>query len=236
MLPSEYKEATALSRAFSKRSLADSQKLYAYINRAVSEANDVEHPQSQRSIDFIIKLYEPYIKKVSTSVYMKLRTHYAFEDIFQEITVIFLKLLYRYKEKKSSFSYYMYNFLPQYVKLWVNQQNKVSWSSVDHTILENTINPMFEFFDVADYYHAAMLEEECIKFIKERSLKFARSNTVFEVCTNYFLGNQTCSEISDNLNISYHAVYEVINKIKKELYEFLKTSKFYDSDLIGPPK
>ena len=46
------------------------------------------------------------------------------------------------------------------------------------------------------------------------------------MCNKIFLGNTTCSELATELGISYHAVYEIINKIKKELVFFFNENSF----------
>ena len=232
MLFSEYKEAMRLSRSFHNRSKVNSEQLYAYIATAVKEAQDPGNPATHKSINFIVKLYEPFIKNVSYTVFSSLKKQIEFQDAFQETVEVFLKLLYRYNSSLASFSYYIYRFLPQYMKLRINHELRYQQTPIDNFIIDALLSSGVEHngFDQFDFFDVPLLEQEYIAFITRRSLKESKSGTMKEVCNSYFLGHKTCSEIAKELNISYHAVYEIINKIKGELVEFLKTSKYYDTD------
>lgn len=54
--------------------------------------------------------------------------------------------------------------------------------------------------------------------------KRQRTKTVTKVIDEYFLGDKTISEISKELNITYHAVYDVSNRIKRELSDMLNNN------------
>lgn len=230
MLRTEYAEALKLSRSFNNRSKENSEKLYAYIALAVKEAQDPTNLTSKQSVDFLVKLYEPFIKKVSYTMFKSLKKQIEFQDAFQETVEIFLSLLYKYKADLAAFSYYIYRFLPQYLRLRIAHAVQLQQTPVDSIIIEVMLSNGIEQsgFDQFDLFDIPLLEKEYIAFIQKRSLKESKSGTMKEVCNNYFLGHKTCSEIAQDLNISYHAVYEIINKIKVELIDFLKNSPYYE--------
>ena len=118
--------------------------------------------------------------------------------------------------------------LPQYMNVWIQKVNSTSITPVDIKVIESTLcHPAFDTADkVLNYFNGLIFEKEYTAFILKRSEKSSRSSTVKEVCHKIFLGNTTCSELANELGISYHAVYEIINKIKKELTLFFNENNF----------
>jgi len=242
MLHTEYKEALQLSRSFHNRTKEKSERLYLYIATAVKEAQDPSLPTSMKSVDFLVKLYEPFIKNTSYKYFSTLKKQLEFQDAFQETVEVFLKLLYKYKSDLASFSYYIYRFLPQYMKIRVTHELRLQQLPIDNVMMEALLTAGTEHncFDQFDFFDIPLLEKEYVAFIQKRSLKESKSGTMKEVCNSFFLGNKTCAEIAEERNISYHAVYEIINKIKVELADFLRASRYYDNDstvmLLGGDK
>jgi hypothetical protein len=112
--------------------------------------------------------------------------------------------------------------LPKNVYVWIDKVNSKKYITIDVQSVEDTLfyMGMDDSDTVFSYFNTAILEKEYVDFIIERSKKSNRSDTVKQVCYHIFLGNKTCSELASELNITYHAVYEVMNKIKRELMFF----------------
>ena len=223
-----YAEAITLSRNFNSRSLDETKRLYSTIQKAVLLAQKKEGKDSELAMSFLLEVYEPYIKKISGRYFPYVESPLEFNDVFQEVCVIFLLLTYKYNKDISSFSYYINFMLPQYMNVWVQKVNASSMTPIDLKVIESTIShPAFDSEEkVFDYFNGLIFEKEYTEFIIKRSKKSSRSNTVKEVCNKIFLGNTTCSELATELGISYHAVYEIITKIKKELTVFFNENSF----------
>lgn len=230
MLHAEYKEAFALSRNFDHRTLEDNKKLYAYISTAVAEAQDESCATAQRSLAFILKVYEPFIKKTAHKFYTQMYQSHEYEDVYQETVEKFLKLLYKYKPTLSSFSYYIYKFLKTYMSLWCRSARRPHVESpIKSTTLEILISDATTYhWDQSDFFDIPLIDSEYRAFITKRSKKESKSGTMKVVCEQHFLGDKSCSDIARELGISYHAVYEIINRIKGEVREFLKNSKYFE--------
>lgn len=228
-MKAEYSDAIVLSRNFNNRSVIETKKLYQTIQKAVSTVQT--HGDSiEDDTEFLTKVYEPYIKKVTGKFYPYVDSKVEFADALQEAYAIFLMLIYKYDKSVSSFSYYINLMLPKHVYVWVQKINSQKYVAVDINSVEDTLYHL-EIDDadrMYDYFNSKILEKEYIAFIENRSTKSNRSNTVREVCNKIFLGDTTCSDLAGQLNISYHAVYEIINKIKKELRFFFNDSRFSD--------
>lgn len=168
------------------------------------------------------KVYEPYIKTIAGKYYPYVETKFEFEDVLNEVYVIFLVLLKKYDSMISSFSYYIKKMLPKNVYVWVDKVNSHKYITIDVQAVEETLfyMGMDDCDTVFSYFNTAILEKDYVDFIVERSKKSNRSDTVRQVCNNIFLGSMTCSELASQLDITYHAVYEVMNKIKRELMAF----------------
>jgi len=227
---SKYKEALVLSRNFGNRSVEETRRLYKIIQQAVSVAQrrkGTDTP-SKDAIAFLVKVYEPYVKKVAGKYYPFVEKRMEFNDVLQETYLMFLTLLYRYDKNIASFSYFMKLLLPQHMYVWVEKVMSDNFLPVDIKVIETSLShpDLDETNKVYDYYDSKILENEYINYILERSEKSSRSSTVKEVCLKVFLGSTTCSALSKELGITYHAVYEIINKIKKELKYFFHENMF----------
>ena len=223
----EYADAIVLSRNFNNRSIIETKKLYQTIQDAVSKAQ-TQGIAIEDDTEFLIKVYEPYIKKVTGKFYPYVDTKVEFEDALQETYAIFLMLVYKYNKVIASFSYYINLMLPKHVYVWVQKINVQKYVAVDINSVEETLYHLDidDSDKMYDYFNSKILEKEYIAFIENRATKSNRSTTVREVCNKIFLGDTTCSDLAGQLNISYHAVYEIINKIKKELRFFFNDSRF----------
>lgn len=223
----EYADAVVLSRNFNNRSIVETKKLYQTIQNAVSSAQ-TQGDAIEEDTEFLTKIYEPYIKKITGKFFSYVDSRVEFEDALQETYAIFLMLVYKYDKSVSSFSYYINLMLPKHVYVWVQKINAQKYVAVDISTVEDSLYylEMDDSDKMYSYFNSKILEKEYIAFIKNRATKSNRSNTVREVCTNIFLGDTTCSDLAGQLNISYHAVYEIVNKIKKELRFFFNDSRF----------
>jgi RNA polymerase sigma factor (sigma-70 family) len=204
--------------------------LYGIIQQALIFAKDAESPQSAPSLEFLVKVYEPFIVKVSKSLYQKMSLKEEFNDILQLTYEVFLKLVYNYNPDIASFSYYIKKMLLQHTREYIKKYT-ISYSvPICSIVIENCMfDPYLSDEDkVYDIFNSYILEKEYIEFIKEKATQISRRKTIHEVCYRHFLNKESCSEIAAGLNITYHAVYQVIEKIKADLIQFFNRSKFCD--------
>jgi len=221
----KYARALVLSRNFNSRTLEETKELYKTIQQAVAFVQK-KGEESEAAATFLAKIYEPYIKKITGKFYPFVDSKLEFEDVLQEAYALFMVLIFKYNKKIASFSYYIKSMLPKHVDVWTKKINDTNrFSSIDIRSVEDTIyHPYTE--NSEGYFESKILEQEYINFIIERSKRSSRSDTVREVCNKIFLGNTTCSDLAKELNISYHAVYEIMNKIKAELKWFFSANQF----------
>jgi DNA-directed RNA polymerase specialized sigma24 family protein len=171
----------SLSRNFKTRSKEQTSELYILIQNAVLEAQDPQNELADNSLQFIVLVFEPLIKKIATKIYPQVSKHEEFEDILQETYVTFLGLLYAYNPLIASFPYYINKMLPQQVKAW-GQKVKKKWSPpVDIVTVDNLlIDPFSNNRDKSyDRYHSYILIQEYETFILERAKKPAKSRGNF---------------------------------------------------------
>jgi DNA-directed RNA polymerase specialized sigma24 family protein len=238
MVQKKFDVGMQISRNFENRNSDETHLLYEIILDAVEIIQDDGNDNKKTfdsAMSFIVSVYEPYIKKVASKIFQKNNSALEFCDILQEAYVIFIQLIYKYRKEESSFSYYITFMLPQHLYVWSKRLNKINSIAVDYNILENILqnSTSNSKVDMYDYFNFKILEQDYIEFIKRRAEKKSSSSTLSVVCYKYFLGKETCSNIATELNISYHAVYEIINKIKKELKYFLHKNEFTDFKITG---
>jgi len=223
-----YHEGMSISRNFEHREEKETRKLYDIIKKAILIIQEDSPYEREKATYFIIELFEPYIRKISNKLYRNLHGAQDYCDILQETYTMFLTLLSKYNPKISAFSYYIGVMLPQHMNRWAEKE--VLYNSVNTSVdMEeySLADPLFSNANVvSDYLNAYVLTREYQEFIKLRAARQSRSGTVSQVCYRYFLGSDSCSEIARDLGISYHAVYEIIGKIKKELQQFFYASVF----------
>ena len=224
-----YKEGLLISRNFDKRGKTDTEKLYAIIQRAVSVVvEDTDKKEVEDALDFLVILYEPLIKKTAAKFYCALSRNSDFEDVLQEAYTIFIDLLRKYNSAEASFSYYIGLMLKQRMRRWAEKENNYNHTHIIAN-LSDPISPHPKFdsaTSVEDYFNGCIFIQEYEEFITDRSFRQSRSKTVKEVCDRFFLGSASCSKIAQDLGISYHAVYEIIGKIKNELKDFMLNNPF----------
>lgn len=218
----KYDEGMSISRNFEEREDRDTERLYDIIKRAIYFIQEGTEEEREKATTFLLNLFEPLIRKVSSKIFQYVRGRTEYADVLQETYLMFLTLLNRYQKQRSSFAYYIGVMLPQHMTRWVEREVLHNNVNIPIDMKEYTmVDPTFSSADSVDsHLNAYVLTQEYIRFIEERSHRHSRSITVHEVCHRYFLGKSTCSEIAKDLGISYHAVYEIIGKIKKELEQF----------------
>ncbi len=221
-----------LSKNFETRSCEETQELYNMIKDSVSCAQDPQNTDSDKALAFIVFIFDPLIRKIASKIYPHVRDYEEYEDTLQETYVTFIHLVYGYNPNISTFPYYIRNMLPRRVKAWSQKTRKKSSYPVDVAIVDSTFaDPSMDNRDgVYDRYNSLIFQREYEQFILKRAEKKAKSDTVKEVCYNYFLGHKSCRQISVGLGVSYHAVYEVIGRLRRELEVFLKENCFVDPD------
>jgi len=223
-----YEEGICISRNFEKREEKETRKLYDIIKRAIEIIQVGTVREQEKATYFITELFEPYIRKISNKLYRNLHGTQDYADVLQETYAMFLTLLRRYNPLVAAFSYYIGIMLPQHMNRWAEKEMVYSSINTPIDIEEYSLaDPSFSDSDsVSDYLNAYVLTRDYQEFIRRRAERQSRSGTVSQVCYRYFLGSDSCSEIARDLGISYHAVYEIIGKIKKELQQFFYASAF----------
>jgi len=217
-----------LSRKFKQRSKSETNELYQLIQSAALEAQDPQNASAEDSLKFVVLVFEPLIKKIATKIYPQVSRHQEFEDILQETYVTFLGLVYAYNPLIASFPYYINKMLVQQVRAW-GQKTSRKWAppvdivAADNLLSNHSVNNQDKAYET---YHSYILMQEYEEFILARAEKPAKSGTVKAVCYDYFLGRKTCMQIAKSRGISYHAVYEVIKRIERDLKEFLQKDSF----------
>ena len=226
----KFKEGKILSKNHSKRTKEDSDKLYRIIEEAVDIACLRNGDRSEQAMNFLINIFMPHITKIAYRIHRKTKESSEFKDIKQEVQLMFITLVDKYKKEKSTFPYYIGRMLPKYMNKWTKRELKYIDSTVNLGDDEDYIvDPMFDSLESSiNYLNNFILEKEYIDFIKDSSKKKSRSTTHKEVCLNFFLSNRSCKQIAEIQNISYNAVYEVIGKIKNDLQFFFSDNMFTD--------
>ena len=219
-----------MSKEHKGRKLKDSEKLYKIIEEAVDIAQLREGIRSDQAMNFLISIFMPHISKISYNIYTKISESTELADIKQEVKIMFIILVDKYNKTKSTFPYYIGRWLPKYMNKWAKKEKKHINKTAPLTIDEDfLIDPVLDGMDsTINYLNSKILEKEYITFIEQSAEKYSRSQTHKEVCLKYFLSNSSCKEIADEQNISYHAVYEVIGKIKDDLQYFFHGNVFTD--------
>lgn len=225
-LISEYQKSKDLSKNYSSRSNEESSQLYATIQEAVSIVQFYQDKDSggEESLQFLTAVFEPLLKKTAGFVHKFVYKHEDFNDVLQETYLKFIELTYQYDPAISQFSYYVKTMLTKQMRAWSKKQKRHVPASVDIAIINNLLvdHSLCDVDTVYMQFNELILIEEFNDFIEDRACKKARSSTVKEVCYKYFLGTHSCKQIAEELQISYHAVYEVIKRIEKEYKVFLE--------------
>lgn len=229
MVQQLYTTGLTLSKNYVTRTKEEDSQLYEIIQFASTSIVQNNTAIIDKSLQFLALTFEPLIKKLAYQYHSQVSHAEEYEDVLQEVYTMFITLVYKYNPERASFSYYIHDMLPRYMYSWVQKihlHSLINCESVEEYALSD---PYLKDQDsVYDIFDSLILAQEYEEFILNRATRNVRSNTVPQVCYHYFLDKKTCSEIAVELGISYQAVREVINKIKKELKEFFSDNLFTD--------
>jgi DNA-directed RNA polymerase specialized sigma subunit len=222
------KDAIKVSRAYQCRSEEESNKLYEYIAILVTQAQGSDNEEAKQALGSLIKLFEPKIYRLVKHIFPKVSDIAEFEDFVQECFCFFIHLVYVYDPTLSKFPRYIDKMLSLYIGSHAKSLRKKHRYHLD--IAEMDIaNPDYLNQDKAmNRMLTELYYREYVDFIKTYAKKSTKTGTLHAVCYRYFLGNETCTDIASSLGISYHAVYDYISKIKKELNYYIKHSALFD--------
>jgi len=218
-------ESYKLSRNHATRTKAESSTLYCTIQEAVSQAQYYkDSDDSNESLTFLTIVFEPLIKDSAKNVHKYAQQREDYDDILQQCYVFFIELIYAYDSNISQFAYYVKSMLERQLRAWSKKQSKRFTPAIDSEIINNLlVDPsMCDSDTVYIKFNERILKQELDLFMQLRASRKARSATVKTVCYKYFLGTHTCKQIAEELNISYHAVYEVIKRIERDYKDFLE--------------
>lgn len=223
-----YTQGLKLSKNHKKRKKEDTEELYKIIKRAIIISQDKTKKECDKAMQFLIELYTPLISSISFSLFKRVTSTVEFDDVKQEVSMMFVFLTDRYNAEKSEFSYYIYKMLPRYMTKWIKKEMTYQTNMSPFTYNVDLIfdKNLGTSLIVEDYLESFIVHKEYIEFINEKSKQKSKSKTNKEVCLNYFLGADTILQIANRLGISYHAVYQKISSTKEELKDFFHTSVF----------
>ena len=217
-----------LSKSYKSRSKEESECLYSYIQSLLEDVNNGKEKEIKSAIDDLLLLFKPIILKFSSYYYPKVKDQLDYDDVLQEGYCIFISCCYNYNKELSSFPYYIKDNFPRYFHSWA----KGVWKQADKINDEPFVDQPHPMFDDDDKVFSRLLEElfkrEYTDFIIKLSNKYSKTDTYKTVCDEYFLGGRSCKDIAESLNISYHAVYDCIGKIKRDLNYFIKNNVNFD--------
>jgi hypothetical protein len=210
-----------LSENYKKRLLEDSLKLYANIEGCVYMAQQGD--EYANTYLFFIML--PFLKRVSHSIQyyaIKLNVSIDYKDVFQQAYIYFNHYLMKYDPTKNiSFLNYIKKILFLKLRRWRNKE------------IEN-ITGMYTYYpDVIlnnnkDTTLGHVISNEMISNIYniiEEKRKKARSLTVIKVIDDVIFGSKNIREVSRELNVSYHAAYEIYRKILNSIAYYVNQDK-----------
>ena len=225
-----YEEGISISRKYKSRQDATTERLYDIIKKAIILVQAGSNGEREEASAFLARLYRPHVRKVAKKVYRNLKGIVEYTDVLQEAYTLFLVLLEKYNSDISAFSYYIGKMLPAHLSRWAEKEIFQSSFNITTDMKEYAVaDPTLGDRDLVDaYLNSYVFTQEYENFIMDRAEKHSRSNTGKVVCHRFFLGGSSCSVIAKDLGISYHAVYEIIGRIKDELKEFLMDNAFTD--------
>ena len=223
-----YIKGLKLSKSNKRRTSKETEELYQIINKAAVTAKNREHPHYKQSVEFLLKAFSPLISNIAYITYKKVADIEEYEDVKQEVSYYFVVLIENFDATKSQFAYYISKVLYQYMSKWLKKENQYLHAMTPLTIKDMYISdPKWDNYDsVVQYLNNTILNKDYIEFIEKKALEKSKSKTNYEICMNYFLGNESCSDIAKKLNISYHAVYQKIGDIKEDIAKFFETSAY----------
>ena len=229
MITKDFEVLRKLSRK-ARKSLEEKTKLYAMIQDLVDECQDDEFKGKERSLNQLTWVVTPKILKVAGYYNKNLGPYNVdYDDILQETYAVFFSLIKKYDKERASFLFYIQRMLPAYMSVYAKKVVKAHAYPLD--LYTQEAIPHYKYSEDGDEFDLFMgvaLQNEYINFIELKASKPSRSDTLSKVCYDHFLNGKSCNAIAQECGISYHAVYDTIRKLKRELREFINHSDLSD--------
>lgn len=206
-------------------------ELYKAIDELVMASKKMDKTK-KGSVASEILLYAFYPKILtSTGVIYRnelrdYRDRISIYDLFQESYMTFLKMIFHYKKSKSTFGYYFGRYFRKYIISNMSEMiNYVKMTPV-RMIADSQAKDylLYDKDSLLDLLIEKTLLEDINKIIKKYK-KVGKTKTVDTVCKNFFEG-KSCQEIANDLGLSYHAVYQVKERLMIKLADMLNQHKY----------
>jgi len=221
--------AMSISRNHKNRTCDESTALFDYISLLVEEAKGEDDKIARDAMNQLLMLFKPKIFSLVKEHYPEVASICEFDDFMQDCYLQFVSLVHNYNPELSRFPNYIKTMMTYCIKSQVKScrknykrfGNSVNIDDVEIAESDDSSSAMTQLL-------RTMYNKEYEEFIKNYANKRSKTNTLRTVCYRYFLSDEKCKDIAASLGIRYHAVYDCISKIKKELNYHLKHSDMFD--------
>lgn len=197
---------------------------------AVKAKNSYRSKKSKVFLEILLCLFFPKILTSCGVVYHYkleyLNDRLEFSDILQESIVDFLEFIKKFEIGKSSFSYYIGKFFEKHIiELLRGDINYIKMTPVSMSVNSQARDNIYSDSD-------SLLNELSEKEVMESILKIlnntkkkGKTGTVEKVCES-FLNGRTCTDIAKELGLTYHAIYEVKQRIQLQIADEVNFNKY----------
>lgn len=197
---------------------------------AVKAKNMTKSYSAAMFAEILVYLFFPKILTSCGVVYYYklefLNDRLEFDDIFQEAVIDFLEFIKKYEKGKSTFSYYIGKFFDKHItELLRSDINYIKMTPVSMSVNSQARDNIYSDADSLLNELAEKEVMEAILQILKKVRKKGRTRTVDRVCES-FLNGKTCSELAENLGLSYHAIYEIKQRIQIQIADEVNFNRF----------
>ena len=169
---------------------------------------------NQEAIDCLFERYNVYIYGFIHNLFRKKMICCDYNEIFQEVMIIFLNCIDRYDEENGKFYFYVRLCIERKLYDFLNKMGKEKFISLDDFYYENGTESILDY--VAEVNQCPYYETELYNIIKG-NLSSEELKIIDMKIEGY-----TYEEISNEIGIGKQTVYRKINVIKNVIKDILE--------------
>jgi len=190
-------------------------KIYELVNR-----------KSEEDVLILLYLFKPFIRKIIGSIYKQypilMRDFLTYQDLEQQGNLFLLECIEDHNSALASFTYYMKKFvLFKFIK-FISKYNSIQ----KHEFFLHGGSPFYEKIDFETEIMDKFMGDSFIDFCDFLSKKKTRSLYREQIIKKFFIYRYSVAELAKEYGVSYHAVYQVVNRAVYDLSNMLNRSRY----------
>jgi hypothetical protein len=215
------------------RTKGETEFLYTKISELVDRKEDED-------IQILLCLFEPFIYKIIGYIYKQypflMRDFLTHGDLKQQGYLFLLECIKDYENTLASFQYFIKKFMIFKFNDFISKYNRIQ----KHEFFMNGGSPSIKGLDFEIQMLDKFMGDSFVHFCNFLAKKESKSMHKEQVIKRAIINREPIADLAREYGVSYHAVYQMVNRSLYDLSNMLNESKYstlyIDNSGISPYK